>query len=53
MTPVLAGGLAAAAAAPTGTYVSGFLGTLAGSALGALAGRWVSMSPPEISNQNP
>ena len=53
MTPILAGGLAAAAAAPTGAYVSGFLGTVAGSALGALAGRWVSMSPPEVSNQNP
>jgi hypothetical protein len=53
MTPVLAGGLAAAAAAPTGAYISGFLGTVAGSALGALAGRWVSMSPPEVSNQNP
>jgi len=53
MTPILAGGVAAAAAAPTGAYVSGFLGTMAGSALGALAGRWVSMSPPEVSNQNP
>jgi len=53
MTPILAGGLAAAAAAPTGAYVSGFLGTIAGSALGALAGRWVSMSPPEVSNQIP
>ena len=53
MTPILAGGLAAAAAAPTGAFVSGFLGTMAGSALGALAGRWVSMSPPEVSNQSP
>jgi hypothetical protein len=53
MTPILAGGLAAAAAAPTGAYVSGFFGTVVGSALGALAGRWVSMSPPEVSNQNP
>jgi hypothetical protein len=53
MTPILAGGLAAAAAAPTGAYISGFLGTVAGSALGALAGRWVSLSPPEASNQNP
>ena len=53
MTPILAGGLAAAAAAPVGADVSGFLGTVAGSAVGALAGRWVSMSPPEVSNQNP
>ena len=53
MTPFLAGGLAAAAAAPTGAYVSGFLGMVAGSTLGALAGRWVSMSPPEVSNQTP
>ena len=53
MTPILAGGLAAAAVAPTGAYVSGFLGTVAGSALGALAGRWVSMSPPEVGNQIP
>ena len=53
MTPILAGGFAAAAAAPVGAYVSGFLGMVAGSAVGALAGRWVSMSPPEVSNQNP
>jgi len=53
MTPFLAGGLVIGAAAPTGAYVSGFLGTVAGSALGALAGRWVSMSPPEVSNQIP
>src|SRR5260221_5398885 len=46
MTPILAGGLSAAAAAPTRAYISGFFCTVAGSALRGPSRRLGVPCPP-------